>query len=239
MFTKGEAEIKNADNQLANIMIPPIFVLNLDRSVDRWKLASEQMSLAGLTVERLPAVDGRQLSKEELRNKSTRIATYLQPRGVIGCYLSHRKFWQLVVDRNLDAAIIFEDDVKLVSNFKNMLIGHLESLGDEEYDVILLGAIGRVHPRGKDGFGTRLFSFLIGGNRPLKRINNNLFQPSRPAVSCQIFLSLVFYIFCYHVFQLNLDDLSGPYHYEPLIKTSYQPLPALSNQPDYRVYNCL
>ena len=47
---------------------------------------------------------------------------------------------------------------------------------------INVGAIGRVHPEGKDGLGTRVFSAYIGGTRPLKRISEHLYQPRRPAV---------------------------------------------------------
>lgn len=119
--------------------IPPMFVMNLKRSVDRWEQAQKQMAGEGLIVERFDAIDGRALSNEQLRNQSTRMAMYLQPRGVIGCYLSHRKFWQMVVDGGHESAIIFEDDVKLVPDFKEKLKGHLKLLGDEKYDVVLLG----------------------------------------------------------------------------------------------------
>ena len=119
--------------------IPPIFVMNLKRSQDRWEQAQRQMAGEGLIVERLDAIDGRALSNEELRNQSTRMAMYLQPRGVIGCYLSHRKFWQMVVDEGHESAIIFEDDVKLVPDFKEKLKAHLALFGNEVYDVVLLG----------------------------------------------------------------------------------------------------
>mmetsp|Transcript_14371 Transcript_14371/g.13869 ORF Transcript_14371/g.13869 Transcript_14371/m.13869 type:complete len:371 (+) Transcript_14371:147-1259(+) len=168
-------------NDVETSIFPPMFVMNLKRSTDRWIESQKQMNAEGLTVERFDAIDGRALSEAELRNSSTRIAMFLQPRGVIGCYLSHRKFWQMVVDRNLDHAIIFEDDVKLVDNFKDKLQDHLTLFGQEKYDVVLLGAIGRVHPEGKDGFGTRIFSAYIGGTRPLKRISEHLYQPRRPA----------------------------------------------------------
>ena len=75
----------------------PIFVLNLDRSTDRWLLAEKEMRESGLLVNRFAAVDGRELSKEKLVESSNHLAAWLQPRGVIGCYLSHRKFWQTVV----------------------------------------------------------------------------------------------------------------------------------------------
>lgn len=159
-----------------------MFVINLDRARDRWESTSRQMKQHGLIVERIPAVDGRTLTKDDLRLVSTRIAAFLQPRGVIGCYLSHRKFWQMVVDRNLDSAIIFEDDIQLVDDFKTKLIMNLRSMNQSEpYDVLFLGAIGRVHPEGKDGLGPRIFSTYFGGKRPVKKISDNVYQPIRPA----------------------------------------------------------
>jgi GR25 family glycosyltransferase involved in LPS biosynthesis len=89
----------------------------------------------------------------------------------------------MVVDRNLDSAIIFEDDVRLVDNFKDTLQTYLQRLETEgnSYDVLLLGAIGRVHPDGKESFGSRLFSNYIGGKRPRQVLSNYLFKPRRPA----------------------------------------------------------
>ena len=134
----GDSNVEST-NTTDQPLIPPMFVMNLKRSIDRWEHAQKQMAGEGLDVVRFDAIDGRALSNEELRNKSTRIAMYLQPRGVIGCYLSHRKFWQMVVDEGYESAIIFEDDVKLVPDFKEKLRSHLELFKDEIYDVVLLG----------------------------------------------------------------------------------------------------
>ena len=54
---------------------------------------------------------------KDLMANSTFLARYLQPRGVIGCYLSHRTFWQLTVDRNYSSAIIVEDDILTEGHF--------------------------------------------------------------------------------------------------------------------------
>ena len=179
--------------ELQGFNFPPMFVLNLDRSTDRWEGAQKQMIEVGLDVERLSAIDGRTLSNKELRKVSTLMAMYLQPRGVIGCYLSHRKFWQMVVDKKYPSAIIFEDDVKLVPDFKNKLHNHLVRLGTEEkYDVVLLGAIGRVSPDGNDHIAARIFSSYIGGNRPIKKFSDHYYQPRRPAVSFLVCYSTVF-----------------------------------------------
>lgn len=183
MGVEGSSEVESKSE---GSVLPPMFVLNLDRSKERWEQASSVMTDAGLDVQRFAAVDGRQLSIEELHKESTKIATFLQPRGVIGCYLSHKKFWNMVVDKDLDAAIVFEDDVELVDGFKEKLEANLAKLReekpeDQDFDVILLGAIGRVHPQAKDAIGSLFFSHYIGGKRPLKLINDYRYQPRRPA----------------------------------------------------------
>eukprot|EP01039_Chlorochromonas_danica_P000430 gene431-464_t len=165
-----------------HISVPPIFVLNLDRAQERWERVKEEVVKQGLEVTRLPAVDGKNLPSSTLAKETTMLARMFQPKGVLGCYLSHRKFWQLVVDSNLTEAIVFEDDIQLVDNFREKLLENLRDLNrSEKFDVILLGAIGRVHPDGKDSYSSRIFSSYIGGNRHLKRISASLYEPIRPA----------------------------------------------------------
>ena len=200
----NEAPIQVSDPaETSTVIIPPIYVLNLDRSTKRWETTSELMRDAGLKVHRLPAVDGRQLSPEELLKESTRLATFLQPRGVIGCFLSHRKFWQKVVDEDLESAIVFEDDVELVVDFKQKLEANLRKLRadaveDQEFDVILLGAIGRVHPDADDAIGSLFFSHYIGGKRPLKHLTEYRYQPRRPAGTHAYMVSNKLYKLSHH-----------------------------------------
>ncbi len=51
--------------------------------------AETEMKKHGLVVNRMPAVDGRALSREELLQESTKIAAYLQPRGNTHSLLTH------------------------------------------------------------------------------------------------------------------------------------------------------
>jgi hypothetical protein len=66
----------------------------------------------------------------------------------------------MVVDLDLPAAIVFEDDIHLIEDFKAKLTNNLRRLHADNlsYDVLLLGAIGKVNYDGKDGLGPRLFS---------------------------------------------------------------------------------
>lgn len=79
---------------------------------------------------------------------------------------------------------MFEDDVRLVHRFRPLLAENLARLraDNHSYDVLLLGAIGKVNFHGRDGLGARLFSAYVGGSRRRLRIEDYLYQPSRPAV---------------------------------------------------------
>eukprot|EP00965_Chrysotila_dentata_P160778 5309267-Pleurochrysis_carterae.AAC.1 len=76
-----------------------------------------QLRQHGLSGRRVEAVDGRSLSNNDLRRVSTPLATHLLPRGVIGCFLSHVLFWELVVERGHECAIVLEDDCELQPDF--------------------------------------------------------------------------------------------------------------------------
>lgn len=182
-LTDDNATISDSQEIQKNTFLPPAFVLNLDRSKDRWTKFQQELLRVNFHAERLPAVDGRALSLEELRNVSTSMAMFFQPRGVIGCYLSHRKFWQIVVDRDLPSAIIFEDDVRLIDNFEAELQRHLLEVQELKtpFDVAFLGAIGCVDPEGNDSLATRMFAAYMGGKRPFIKFSDGHYQPSRPA----------------------------------------------------------
>ena len=86
-----------------------IFVLNLDRAKERRSVMVGRLAAAGLEAEFLPAVDGRLIDRATLPAGTE---TRLLP-GEIGCYLSHLRFLQVVVERGLEHAIVLEDDVTI------------------------------------------------------------------------------------------------------------------------------
>lgn len=92
-----------------------IFIINLDKSTDRLATSTQRLDDAGVSFSRISAVYGADLSEDE---KALHYSAQLNKKlfyrelndGEIGAYLSHRKVWQTIVDRNLDYGIIFEDD---------------------------------------------------------------------------------------------------------------------------------
>ena len=89
----------------------PAFVINLDRDVHKLTGVTERLQSAGITFERIPAVDGSTLTPDDLRQRCTATCEQYCPRAAIGCFLSHVEAWRSVVSRGLDKALILEDDV--------------------------------------------------------------------------------------------------------------------------------
>lgn len=137
----------------------PIFLINLPGSTARLEDAARQLGSAGLSFERIEAVDGRKLPAEELARLApdNRGAFYhsLTP-GEIGCYLSHLKALRTIVERGVPAAVVFEDDFVLKPEF-GACLRDLLALGERLPDMVkLYGARRRGEPMDPLPCGVRL-----------------------------------------------------------------------------------
>ena len=87
------------------------YLINLDRSRDRLAVMTQRMSEIGIAAERVSGVEGAKLKADSI---NTAIPNYKYPRsltrGEIGCFLSHRKCWEIFVQSGDDWALILEDD---------------------------------------------------------------------------------------------------------------------------------
>lgn len=101
------------------------FLINLERSPHRLADAKAQLDSLGVPFERVNAADGKSLSEEEVRcfdrDKAKKRYHYDLTWGEIGCYLSHIRCWQRIVQEKLDYAVILEDDQKLHPDFSKAL----------------------------------------------------------------------------------------------------------------------
>jgi len=80
-------------------------------------------------------VDGKKVGASGDVNRVCRM--FCTP-GMIGAALSHVECWQRVVDRNLDHALILEDDAVVVDTFEDEMQIALKSV-PSSYHVLLLG----------------------------------------------------------------------------------------------------
>lgn len=102
----------------------PVFLINLDRQPGRLRFMQQQLSALGVTPIRVPAVNGRDPSE---RAQSC-AAPYAQlSPGEIGCFESHRRLWERILDEGISAAIVVEDDVILASDFSELDFINIEA----------------------------------------------------------------------------------------------------------------
>lgn len=96
----------------------PVFIINLDSSPERFVHAEQQLRALGISAQRFRGVYGKDLTAAEVDacyDKSANLQHFrrsLSP-GEIGCYLSHRGVWQLMVEQHIEIAIVLEDDIEV------------------------------------------------------------------------------------------------------------------------------
>ncbi|RBO94836.1 glycosyltransferase family 25 protein [Pseudochrobactrum asaccharolyticum] len=99
------------------------YLINLDRSKERLSRMQKQFDSIGIDFTRVPAVDGKLLSTEQLTAVIDPIRRWEipMPASEIGCFLSHKKCIELIANGEDEYAAIFEDDVTLSANCSRFL----------------------------------------------------------------------------------------------------------------------
>ncbi|MBU3538169.1 glycosyltransferase family 25 protein [Polynucleobacter sp. UK-Gri1-W3] len=115
-----------------------IFVISLQRSLDRRKQVEKEMQKISLPWEFLDAIDGSALTSNPVEYKPTkvkRLQGYELTPNEIGCYLSHKEAWKRCVSENAPT-LVLEDDFALAPNFENVLSTILEA--DDSWNFLRL-----------------------------------------------------------------------------------------------------
>lgn len=119
--------------------MPPIYVINLDRDVERMASLAGSLQGLGLPFERVSAVLGKEvpdwekLVDPELYGARNRLP---MPRpGEVGCYLSHLKAMELFLRTDAAWCVILEDDVEV----RPECVAVLAALGQQDdWDLVKL-----------------------------------------------------------------------------------------------------
>lgn len=101
-----------------------IYLINLDRAAERLSWFRQQIDGKGLDLIRVAAVDASRLDEAELdrwRALSSGQKSLSPPE--IGCMLSHRKVWELIVQGTDEWAFVAEDDIHLTADAPLFLRG--------------------------------------------------------------------------------------------------------------------
>lgn len=125
-----------------NTPMLPVRIINLETSTERRLHMQEQMAAMGLDYRIVPAVNGGLLSQDEIdeiyRANAVllRRGSHLSP-GEIGCALSHIRLYREIVDNNIKAMAILEDDARI----DKMILLAIEQYRHfpKDWDIVFLG----------------------------------------------------------------------------------------------------
>ena len=113
---------------------PPIYCISLKRRQDRRKAAVKMLKKLHLPYELFDAIDGKNIDDQYMKKngfkvyKKWKLVKSNQPfyqrdvkTGEIGCALSHYFLWKKIVEKNLECAVILEDDALPLKGFQNKI----------------------------------------------------------------------------------------------------------------------
>ena len=121
-------------------MTAPVFVINMETCKERFDATYERLMQSQVVATRFNATVGKALTPEEVSHWYDAAANQRYYHrdltlGEIGCYISHMRVWQKVVDENIPYAIVLEDDLHIEPSFA-ALLANIASLTD--WDLIKL-----------------------------------------------------------------------------------------------------
>lgn len=135
-----------------DLLAGPVFVLNMERSADRWAQTVPRLHAAGFapaSIQRFPAIDASQPDTLAAEwdtlfpnrrpdwnlAKDPEFATY---PGKQGCFLSHVKLWKHMMQHTIPFATVFEDDILFHPQW-NTLAPQYFAQTPASWDMIYLG----------------------------------------------------------------------------------------------------
>ena len=131
------------------------FIISMDTPNGRSRLAKlrEQCAKEGLDdIQHIEGVDGKTAPQENVGKLCQIFCTSV----MIGCGLSHMRFWNEVVRQDLPYALVLEDDAVLLPNFKARMMAAIHHVPNDHH-ILLLGCFvcGMSKPAAVDGKGVR------------------------------------------------------------------------------------
>lgn len=123
------------------------FVVNLAKSTDRMASISSQLTESKVEYERIEAVYGRNLSKEEYGRSVSSFHAFLArgrklTDGEVGCALSHLEIYRRMIAERISVAVALEDDIIIDPRFTKAL-GEIESfISPDKPQVVMLSTLG-------------------------------------------------------------------------------------------------
>jgi glycosyl transferase family 25 len=112
-----------------------VYVINMERSKARRQGIESQLKRFGLNYEIVSAVDGKQMSDEQL-NKIIEIPGEFT-KSQAGCMLSHCRIYEKMQTSKDEYALILEDDVLITEKKFNELLENISNYANREHITLL------------------------------------------------------------------------------------------------------
>lgn len=138
-----------------------VYVVNLDRDVEKWEEIQKQFTMMKLT--RVSAIDGGQAKDKP----------FLMNKMMHGCLQSHRKIWRMVVDNNRPA-LVLEDDCMPVHHDFNGMFKRLMTTLPTDYDVAIFGYL--MSDVNRDYLATAIAAPILK-RRCMRKVNEDWYVP--------------------------------------------------------------
>lgn len=172
----------------------PAFCINLKQHQQKWENSYKSLAKNGFkNIIRIEGIYGKELSQEYieqnvsvyarflLQTDQNRCSNYDMPSiGAIGCTLSHKNCWEIIVNENLKDGFIFEDDLDIRSNFIREIQKYLSNL-DKNVDVFSFGYLTKTNCKNNkcDRFtGTQGYYITNKGARKLLQYTTPIENPA-------------------------------------------------------------
>jgi glycosyl transferase family 25 len=123
-----------------------IFIISLKSYQERRNFQISQAKKHDLEIEFIDAINGSQLSENDLQQAANKWTRNIFPKDV-GCFHSHRKAWKRV-SQEKDKCLIIEDDIIFCDRIKKIL-NYIERVKDEWNVAYDLEFVPRKHIFGK------------------------------------------------------------------------------------------
>jgi glycosyl transferase, family 25 len=120
-------------------ILVPAFVINLDESPDRLAHMRSELGRAGIAFERSPGIRGDAVP-ENLRPyffDAQGLHASSHTLSEIGCHAAHLAVCQRILERDIPAALVFEDDAILCEGFAELIEKILTNL-PATWDIVRL-----------------------------------------------------------------------------------------------------
>lgn len=119
----------------------PCFVINLAQNAQRIENSARQLDAAGAAWQRVEAVNGWDLSSEEIARvydagRNARDGKQPLVPAEIGCYLSHIEAWRKIAEGDAEGGFVFEDDFAADETLAEKM--ELLSIPQSEWDMVKL-----------------------------------------------------------------------------------------------------